>query len=71
MFLKEKKGEPFVFLASGSFYQPRKNHDLLIEAFLEAFQDREDVQLKIQARGPIGSNTFNSKANELTQKFKR
>lgn len=59
---------PFVFVASGSLHQPRKNHDLLIEAFQKAFGDREDVQLKIQVRGH-SNDPFQKKANELIEKY--
>ncbi len=44
------KKRPFVFIASGGLHHPRKNHELLIRAFIEAFGDSKDLLLKIQAR---------------------
>lgn len=64
---KEHSG-PFLFLASGALFQPRKNHDLLIEAFQLAFGNREDVQLKIHARGPTHS-LYADQAAELITRY--
>lgn len=62
-FGKEKE-EPFVFIATGSLHQTRKNHELLIRAFLELFENREDVILKIQVRDSIKEN-----ATHLIKKY--
>ncbi len=45
--------KPFVFSMSGSYYFkqfPRKNHDILIDAFEKAFAQHQDVRLKIHIR---------------------
>lgn len=55
---------PFVYIASGSLHQTRKNHDMLILAFIELFGDREDVILKIQVRESI-----REKAKYLIKKY--
>lgn len=56
--------KPFVFIASGSMIMLRKNHDILVEAFLEAFGDSEDVLLKIQVR-----ESGRSAAESLVRKY--
>ena len=61
---KKSVGSPFVFLASGSLHQLRKNHDILIESFIKAFGNRKDVLLKIQVR-----NSNEARANELVSKY--
>ena len=47
--LKSKKNTPFVF-ANFSSCEGRKNHLMMIRAFHQAFGDRDDVLLKINAR---------------------
>ncbi len=58
------KKKPFVFIASGGLHLPRKNHDLLIQAFTEAFGDSKDVLLKIQVR-----DSHSDKAAALVAQF--
>lgn len=47
---QKNQRRPFVFGSSGVF-MPRKNHMMLIDAFLAEFGDNENVQLKIHGRG--------------------
>ncbi len=44
------KKKPFVFITSGCLTLSRKNQELLIQAFIDAFGDSEDVLLKLQIR---------------------
>ncbi len=66
---KTTVSKPFVFATSGSFNQLRKNHDLLIEAFLSAFGDRQDVVLKIHAQGWHGNPLTNARAADLIKRY--
>ncbi len=45
-------GQPFLFGMCGTFVHPRKNHMLVLEAFMKAFAHDPAVHLKIHTRGP-------------------
>lgn len=66
----EKKAahKPFVFGCSAAFNQ-RKNHKLLVMAFIEEFKNSKNVMLRINGL-PYGDNKIFSEIKELINKFK-
>ncbi len=55
--LKTAADKPFVFCCCSRFFK-RKNHKLLIDAFIKEFGNRKDVILKLNGGGAWGSSNY-------------
>jgi len=72
--IKQKRNKPFVFGFSGGFWL-RKNHTLLVKAFIEEFGDNPNVMLKMHGRFEGGLKTVlnsfeNIKTKNITLEYK-
>ncbi len=61
---KTRRNKPFVFGFSGGFW-PRKNHELLLRAFIEEFGDNPDVTLRLHGRFEGGFEKFQETFNKI------
>lgn len=57
---------PFIFGSTEAF-QPRKNHDILIQAFLEEFKDNPSVILRLNGRKQDGSSSTFAKLEKMVK----
>lgn len=65
--IKKSKNRPFIFGMSAGLW-PRKNHKMLIKAFLNKFGNNENVKLKIHGRP--GCEKTKISLEKLIQKYK-